>query len=922
MKLVNENELGSLVDQISMEQPDVPKRGMFERLVKAFTVIGSFAKEAILDVKDLDFDYQDYVDIAIGKKEVTGRDFLKRYHSDDKEYDPSFIASLGTDIVTDPLTYIGFPLLGKATKVAKTLGATDRVAKYAGRAAAGGTLGLLGSDYTDDAGDVLTNVAAGAVLGPLAGEGLAITGKAIGKAGSKVVDTYAKATRSDAFDIVDDLATKYGGPKTTSEADELLKAKGTTLKQSKFFKEALVGKQKILKELLETTKLPEAEVRKLYTGKIAEAGGETVAMREGELQKLIKEQMDKVDTSLMTKPEVAALEKDITNDVFAQNISRLTREANTFVGDKVLKEIDSIGDEALSKAVRGYRDHNRKLVETYNKHHGTNQVPIDFHTADTIRDSKLPFEQQLDRELMEGFVKREKSTFDIEGLTAEDIDYISAQRYSAAFLDKQEKLARKILQIPNEIKAKIKGMPATSKALNTFEEGLRRYDAFTNGYLKPLHLLFTHSWLMNNYSDNVMKTWIEHGEMAALRTAGHSAPFNNLLKNKGSKQYKEMLDMFNPKTGHMKVQFDDELLDVATSLGVVDNNFYSGMMDTANDTLASIIAKKGRTKGQEYIEKLAEKNFLHKGADKFIDFLKAKIGTHGAAIEGAARLKAFEHQMGLLMNPKLKTLLKKDGWVKSMKNPEFAEVADKAKIFVNDVFFDYGNINVFEQKVMKRIAPYYTFFSRNLNYHMNALFDHTANMSKIFKIGQNIGDKPTEEERAGMPEWLLKYNPRVVDRDSLKGLKVNYIPNMSMIDAFEIISSPTESGRQKLNPILKMGYEQITNSDLFLKKTLGPEGYWRGRKPVFAGGLVPKMLGANIEENKSGSLYTEDSGTARILNVKSNVAPTPLLDTLVGIGHEVATGKRSVEEAIGHRGPLKNRWLSPKSMEWHRRNNE
>lgn len=255
--------------------------------------------------------------------------------------------------------------------------------------------------------------------------------------------------------------------------------------------------------------------------------------------------------------------------------------------------------------------------------------------------------------------------------------------------------------------------------------------------------------------------------------------------------------------------------------------------------------------------------------------------------------------------------------------PEYADILNKAKKITDDTFFDYSNVNLFEQKVMKRVMPYYTFFSRNLNWHLNNIFDNTAGMSKLLKIHQNLGDRPTDDQRKDLPEWLLKYNPRVMGEDELGNLKLIYAPSISVNDALNMISDPNGDALNKIHPLLKMSYEQIANEDLFLGKSLSTEGYWGGKKPVFSGALVPKMLGANVEVNpKTGSLYTKDSGTARLLNIKSNALPIPILDTLAGLHHDISTGRKTPLEAISGKLPIKLRTVSKKSREFNRRKNE
>ena len=897
---------------------EAPPKTTLDKITKGMSVAGELTREGILDFVEGKFRKKDYQDIIEGKS-LTGREFLQRFYNN-KNYDPSFITSLTTEIGTDPITYLGGPLFKGATKGLEILGAGAKVAKYAPRAAAGASIMALGGGDKKD-------IATGAAIGLLAGKGLNIIGNKIGKAGSNLIDKYYKKTRKNLFELADTLAEKYGLKKlSTSEAVDFLRKAGTNLKLNTYYQKALLGKQTILKDMLSNTKLAEDEVRKLYTSKIAQGASETIAMREKELNKLIApiyksevEEAIKKSGKQLLKKDKQKIFNSIKKRIQKEHLSRLTTRANSIVGNKILKEVDAIKDPALSKAIREYIEHNRSLIKEYNKVHGTSQIPIDFHTADILKDSTDDFTKKL-QDVTEGFVKRSKQNFETQGLTAEQIDELSSQRYANAFLTKQEKLAEKILQIPEEQTANIIGKPALSKAARRIEGMLGVYDSFTNKFMKPMHLLFTHTWLMNNYTDNVLKAWIQNGELSALKTAGHSMPFNNLMGKKGSKLYKEMLEIFNPKRGHMKVKFDNEILGLANDTGVVSNTFYQDINNTAKESLPLLIAKHGRKKADKIMGELTARGWHEKGLDAFTNILRDKIGTHGAAVEGVARVKSFEHILEALLskNKGLKNIVKKTGYRNAYKDiNEFRTIVNKAKKITDDTFFNYDNVNLFEQKVMKRIAPYYTFFSRNLNYHLNNIFENTSGISKALKIRRNLGDTPTDKQRKEMPEWLLKYDPKILSEDEKGNLRTIYFPNFSPQEAFDILSFSKES-LNKIHPVIKSAIQWFANKDIFLDNTLTVEGYRKNRKPVFNNALIPALLGANVKQNPNKTLYTDDSRTAENLMLKSNLLPTPLLDTIASAAYDLTTGRKSVEEVLTRQTPLKIKTISQGSRKYKR----
>jgi hypothetical protein len=216
----------------------------------------------------------------------------------------------------------------------------------------------------------------------------------------------------------------------------------------------------------------------------------------------------------------------------------------------------------------------------------------------------------------------------------------------------------------------------------------------------------------------------------------------------------------------------------------------------------------------------------------------------------------------------------------------------------NDIFFDYGDINLFEEKVMKRVMPYYTFFSRNLNYQLNSVFDQTTGMSKALKLQSNLGVTPDENQKEQIPDWLLKYNPKVLTSDDQEKLRLVYSPNFAIRDAFSMIGSDEDEIRAKINPVIKSAIEIINNKDQFLDNTLTTEGYYKNKKPLFSQAVIPRLLGANIEQSPTGGLYTKDSLTAIGMNLKQSLLPTPLLDNLAGLAHDIVTGRKKESDAI------------------------
>jgi len=898
------------------------KRSILEKVIKGLSMVGSLAKEGILDFNELSFNAQDYKDILTGRREVTGRDLLKRLHlhehPEDKDWEPPFIVALAVDIATDPLTYVGG--LGLTTKLAK-LGLNPTFAKLVGRAILGGGLGLASSDYEDEGLDVIKNIATGMGVGIVAGTGVQYAATKVGKVGTAAIDKYYDTSRAYAFDAIKKGIAKHKGLKVPKVSEAMETMKGVRKKTKKIYMDTMADKQDILNNLVNDTGLVKDDVGNMYFEHINQGGNASMKMRNaairGETDKRFKVFKDKLSKTgeKVSKKDLKAHKEILRNDVKREMTGTYQTEANTVVGKDLLNTVDKIGDPALSKAMREYRGLNQKMIDKHNKAFGTNQVPIDWHIADTFKGGKKTFTERLSDDVTEGFKRRAKTDFDTASMSPVDINTMASKRYSKAFMNRAEKVAEVVSRIPDETKAKFGNQTLTNTA-NGIEAALKGFDAFTR-YIKPMHLFTSHKWLQNNYLENNVKAYIMHGPKAGIDVAVHSFPFQGLNKGKSGKLFNEMLEIANPKKGHLKVKFDNEILDVASEVGVIDNNFFSSINETAKENYGLLVASKGKHEADEIMARMVAKGTFMKSIDTFQDFLKNTVGKFGVAVEGTARVKSFEHVMTTALegNKALKATVDKIGYRKAMDTiPEFKELTGKALKVVNATFHDYGAVNLFEQKVMKRIFPYYTFFSRNLNQTLDNFFEHTGRMSRALKLQTNLGSPPTEEQRKRIPTRLLKYSPRVRSEEADKALKLAYWPNLSWIDALNMLST-TDEQLSKVAPLIKLGAEIGKNKDWFLDSTMGVEGYWENKKPVFDSALPLKMLRANVKERPNRSLYTDDSITAAMISARNTVAPIGIVDQILGTYHNIARKKKPIGETLSKWGPIRYETLSAKQQE-------
>lgn len=139
---------------------------------------------------------------------------------------------------------------------------------------------------------------------------------------------------------------------------------------------------------------------------------------------------------------------------------------------------------------------------------------------------------------------------------------------------------------------------------------------------------------------------------------------------------------------------------------------------------------------------------------------------------------------------------------------------DEAVKIAEEAGFDYAKITPFEQKVMKRFIPYYTFMRKNAELQLSTFAKHPErilNQKKIADSLSNIfGEKTTEEDLEGLPDWVL---------DGL-GFKVSegkYVSKLGLpVEEFlGRINDPFGSTLTSLNPIIKWPLEAKTGRDFF-----------------------------------------------------------------------------------------------------------
>ena len=135
--------------------------------------------------------------------------------------------------------------------------------------------------------------------------------------------------------------------------------------------------------------------------------------------------------------------------------------------------------------------------------------------------------------------------------------------------------------------------------------------------------------------------------------------------------------------------------------------------------------------------------------------------------------------------------------------------------------FDYRALTKFESQIMRRIIPFYSFARKNVELQLKTLGETPERINQVLRFFGNIGDTPTEEEKAALPDFI-KESIGVKLQDTPEGLK-QYISTFGTpIEAFTQLfgSNPILRAISMTNPLIKAPVEIGIGKDSFRQRDL------------------------------------------------------------------------------------------------------
>lgn len=416
--------------------------------------------------------------------------------------------------------------------------------------------------------------------------------------------------------------------------------------------------------------------------------------------------------------------------------------------------------------------------------------------------------EKVTKKLKEGdvFVKKGR-VFRVQDATVDAIQRRTGIKYEGALTSLTKKLAQtgnvlttnKIVKDLTESVGKLDGL-GIKKKIGAVDQGFVDLYEFTGkvpaakgwqipketadlfkGYLKFASEPTEIDTFMKKFIDPVQQWW---KAMALTGVAYHtrnaiSDTFNMWLGGvKNPATLLKDMDTYvkttglGKKIGRKVTPKQKELLTAARELGVIGDTFFG-------TELAKTIVDEVKRPG---FNPLSTKGFLVKGS-QFV----GEIG------ENARRFGLFMDQV--------------------RKGRTVSEAAEHVKKFL----FDYADLSRTEQKVFKRIVPFYTFMRKNLPLQVENLVTHPGKVATLQKFERHIQPKNAEEIKENLPEWLKEEHPIILPWKDKEGnpIAINAEGVLPIYDLSVIGKNPFREILNMMTPLLKVPAELAFNVDTF-----------------------------------------------------------------------------------------------------------
>lgn len=527
----------------------------------------------------------------------------------------------------------------------------------------------------------------------------------------------------------------------------------------------------------------------------------------------------------------------------------------------------------------------------------------------------------------------------------DDVYGVYAQRFANKYLTKIELDSLDLIR-------KYYNTTPDNKIIRGADSLLKGYDQFNN-YVKAKLLQAGQAWLKNTSWDNLGKSWVESGIYglgdglsagvktvtpdAAIDFAGRTIskipglkkPLSEILPDVQAGIHKDMNTLINGGvyevnsvdakqaakygllTGRVMTALREDHIDNLMYREIDSSSEVAKILDRKTGNPVTDMMSEGlgyglETKTPSVWEKAQglPKDAVRGAWDIYWNKMLGTVGKMGSRLEGKARMAMFS---------RLKKEFKNAGIEDELAAKMSADMTKRT-------FYDYGDVNFIEKNIMKRVFPFYSFYSKNLPYWLDASVDpkRVGRISTMNHLYTSVGETPTKEDDIGIAEYLLKSAARRIGEEPDGTVKYGYVPSISHFDAFKTLQ-PDQIGRlfyQYLAPQIKTPLEFAINKDFFQDREFWPSETANGKKTIGAHGykwikkegdpnLLPELLeilgGQPVMQDELGNPYTSDDRTYGIIKVMDPFAPIigdQFFNLIYSTRGKIESGKETPKEAL------------------------
>lgn len=155
---------------------------------------------------------------------------------------------------------------------------------------------------------------------------------------------------------------------------------------------------------------------------------------------------------------------------------------------------------------------------------------------------------------------------------------------------------------------------------------------------------------------------------------------------------------------------------------------------------------------------------------------------------------------------------------------------DDAARQVREFLFDYSDLTRFEQNVMKRIIPFYTWLRKNSALQLDSMLERTNKMQYVAKTFNGIEGMSNEEDQID-PRFISDFAEDWIQTPftSADGEPILWSPNLPINDLSRIpdpfnLKKTIKNIFTQMNPMIKAPAEQIENHQAFFDSEIVEEG--------------------------------------------------------------------------------------------------